>query len=383
MTTNLRGKSAVIGLAHAGSGKTPGWDGMEILAAAASAAIEDAGLELSDIDGLCTGSFKYFFPTQSVAEYLGIRPQWSDSDMIGGPSFMNHLIHATAAVEAGLCNNVLICYGSNSRSARDLNGLIETPEFEAPYRPIVPMTGYALAASRYMHEYGITHKDMAEVAVAARKWAQLNPDAFARAPLSIDEVMESPFVNHPLRAADCCLMTDGGAAMVVTRADNVKNNGDKRAVYFLGGATAIWHRAISEMQDLTITPAADSGPRALEMAGVTLDQLDTVQFYDAFTLNTLLFLEDLGFCEKGAAGEFVADGGLAPGGRLALNTNGGGLSCTHPGMYGMFCMHEAITQLRQEAGERQVENAWMALCHGNGGSLAAQSTIIFGTEETL
>lgn len=383
MTSTLRGKSAVIGLAHAGTGKTPGWDELEILAAAASGAIADAGLTLGDIDGLCTGSFNHFFPTQSVSEYLGIKPKWSDSDMIGGPSFMNHLIHATAAIEAGQCENVLICYGSNSRSTRNLNGLIETPQFEAPYRPIVPMTGYALAASRYMHEYGITHKDMAEVAVAARRWAQLNPDAFARDPLSIEDVMNSPFVNHPLRAADCCLMTDGGAAMVVTRASNAINNGNKRAVYFLGGATAIWHRAISEMDDLTVTPARDSGPRALHMANVSLEQIDTVQFYDAFTLNTLLFLEDLGFCEKGSAGEFVADGGLAPGGRLALNTNGGGLSCTHPGMYGMFCMHEAITQLRDEAGDRQVSNAKLALCHGNGGSLAAQSTIIFGTEDTL
>jgi acetyl-CoA acetyltransferase len=382
MSGQLRGKSAVIGLAHAGTGKTPGWDGLEILGAAATQAIADAGLELGDIDGLCTGSFNYFFPTQSVAEYLGIRPTWSDSDMIGGPSFMNHLIHATAALDAGLATNVLICYGSNSRSARDLNGLIETPQFEAPYRPIVPMTGYALAASRYMHEYGITHEDMAEVAVAARKWAQLNPDAFARDDLSVDDVMASPFVNHPLRAADCCLMTDGGAAMVVTSADRGRAHGDK-AVYFLGGATAIWHRAVSEMADLTVTPASESGPLALDMAGVKLDELDTVQFYDAFTLNTLLFLEDLGFCGKGEAGAYVRDGALAPGGKLPLNTNGGGLSCAHPGMYGMFCMHEAITQLRNDAGARQIDRAQLALCHGNGGTLAAQSTVIFGTEDTL
>jgi len=382
MSNSLRGKSAVIGLAHAGSGKSPGWNGMELMASAATKAVADAGLDMSDIDGICSGSFKYFFPTCSASEYLGIRPKWSDSDMIGGPSFMNHLIHATAAIEAGLCENVLICYGSDSRSTRDLNGLIETPEFEAPYRTVVPLSGYALAASRYMHEYGITHKDMAEVAVAARKWAQLNPDAFMQDDLTIEQVMESPVVNPPLRVADCCLMTDGAAAIVVTSAKNAKNAPNK-PVYFLGGATAIWHRAISEAPDLTVTPAKESGARALEMAGVTVDQLDTVQFYDAFTLNTLLFLEDLGFCEKGKAGEFVADGALAPGGKLALNTNGGGLSCTHPGMYGLFCMHEAITQLRGEGGDRQVEDAKLALCQGNGGTFSAQSTIIFGTEETL
>jgi len=382
MTETLRGKTAVVGIGESGLGKSPGWDPMELMGSAVTRALDDAGLELADIDGLCTSSFYHYFPTLSAAEYLGLRPKWSSADSIGGPSFMNHLIHAAAAIDAGLCNNVLICYGSHARSSRNLNGNIETPEFEKAYHYQVPISGYALAASRHMHEYGTTRQQMAEVAVSARKWGQLTPGAFARDPLTVEDVLASRMVQSPLSALDCCLMTDGATAMIVSRADRARDT-RQSPIYFLGGAAAIWHREISQMEDLTVTPASESGPRAFQMAGIGLEDVDVVELYDAFTINTILFLEDLGFCKKGEGGAFVSDGRIAPGGRLPVNTNGGGLSYGHPNMYGSLCMTEAIKQLRGGQGERQVDDAQIAVAHGNGACLSAQVTTVFGTAATL
>jgi len=220
------------------------------------------------------------------------------------------------------------------------------------------------------------------VAVAARRWAALNPKAFARDPLSVEEVLAARTVCDPLGVLDCCLVTDGGGALVVTGAERAARSG-KPPAYLLGAGVAHWHRDISQMPDLTVTAATESGARAYAMAGLGPADVDVVQLYDAFTINPILFLEDLGFCAKGEGGAFVSGGRIAPGGELPVNTNGGGLSYCHPGMYGMFTVIEAVRQLRGEAGERQQDGVEVALAHGNGAVLSSQATALFGTEASL
>ncbi len=383
MTNTLRGKAAVVGIGTFNVGNVPGFSAMENLGGAALLAIEDAGLQLHDIDAVFSASSAHAFPSLSVCEYLGLKPSFVGGANVGGSSFEMHVIEAALALEAGLCNAALICYGSNQRSAGGrLVSMAEKQWQEEPYRFRMPINGYAMAAARHMHAFGTTREMLAEVAVAARAWANLNPEAYARGPLSIDDVLSARLVSDPLSVLDCCLVTDGGGAVVMTRSDRAKDL-KQEPVYLLGGGMAQWHRSISEMPDLTITAATESGPRAFEMAGVTQADVDLLMLYDAFTINTILFLEDLGFCPKGEGGRFVQNGALAPGGKLAVNTNGGGLSCMHPGMYGLFLIIEAAMQLRGEAGDRQLKKPEIALCHGNGGVLSSQVTTLFGTANTL
>lgn len=382
MGSGLRGAAAVTGVGTFGMGSAPGFTPLELMGEAAARAVADAGLDMADIDGICAATFYHFFPSLSAAEYLGIHPTWSNSDMVGGSSYMNYVTHAAAAIEAGLCNHVLILYGSNARSSRDLNGLIETPTYEAPFEPIVPLSGYALAASRYMYEYGATREHFAHVHLSARQWAAKNPDATLRDAITIDEILSARMIASPITKFDCCLLSDGGAAIVLSRADLAKDR-PHAPVYLLGSGSAHYHREIAQMPDLCTTAAVDSSARAYAMAGIAPSDVDVVQLYDAFTLNTLLFLEDLGFCDKGEAGDFVMSGAIAPGGTLPVNTNGGGLCCIHPGMYGLFCTIEAVTQIRGSGGERQVENVNIAIAHGNGGTLSHQATTIYGSEATL
>jgi acetyl-CoA acetyltransferase len=319
----------------------------------------------------------------SVVEYLGLKPKFFDGTNVGGSSFELHLLQATMALDAGLCDVALVCYGSNQRTAGGRLVSMSEPQWhETPYNPRHPITAYGLAASRHMHQYGTTREQLADVALAARGWANLNPEAFARGPLTKDELLSSRMISDPLTKADCCLVTDGAAAVILTRADRAKDHHAK-PVYFMGAGAANYHRSIVAMPDLTTTAAVDSGPRAFEMAGVQRSDLDLVMLYDAFTINTILFLEDLGFCPKGEGGRFVEDGRIAPGGELAVNTNGGGLSCVHPGMYGLFLIAEAVEQIRGTAGERQVDDCNLALCHGNGGTLSSQCTAILGSEAAL
>jgi acetyl-CoA acetyltransferase len=381
--STLRGKTAIVGIGSAGIGAAPGFSAIELLGQASLAAIADAGLNLGDIDGIFAATSSHAFPTLSVAEYLGIRPSFFDGTNVGGSSFEMHLLQATLALEAGLCNAALICYGSNQRTAGGRLVSMSEPQWhETPYKPRHPITAYALAASRYMHQYGVTREDLAEVAVAARGWANLNPEAFAQGPLSIEDVLGSRMISDPLSAADCCLVTDGGGACVMVRADRARDL-PQSPVYFMGAAGAQWHRSIVAMPDLTVTAASESGPRAMAAANVAHADIDLVMLYDAFTLNTLLFLEDLGFCPKGEAGQFVRGGRIAPGGELAVNTNGGGLSCVHPGMYGMFLIIEAVRQIRRQAGARQLDKADIALLHGNGGTLSSQVTAVLGSAAAL
>ena len=379
----LRGSTALVGVGLAGCGEAPGRTALELAAEAVGNAIEDAGLKISDIDGILTASAFTTSPSLQMAEYLGISPTFMDTTRLGGASFVDHLTHAALALEFGLCNVAVICYGSNQRTAHGkLKSMAELSRFEALYRPRYPVAMYALAASRHMHAYGTTGEQLAQVAVSARRWAQLNPEAFSRNALTVEQVLTARRICDPLGVRDCCLVTDGAGAVVMVRADRAPSLRQK-PVYLLGGASATTHLSISAMPDLTVTGAAQSGARAFAMAGVTPAEIDVLELYDAFTINTILFLEDLGFCAKGEGGPLVESGAIAPGGRLPVNTNGGGLSCVHPGMYGVFTMIEATRQLRGACQERQVAQAELALCHGNGGVLSAQVTAILGSEATL
>jgi acetyl-CoA acetyltransferase len=375
-----RGETAIVGAATFGIGKCPGVSAVDMAARAALAALADAGLSLGDVDALYTSAPYEALGGLELAEYLGLTPKITDCNRTGGSAFEVYVQQAALALSAGLIDCALIAYGSNPAStAAPGVGMTRQSPWEAPYRPIAPISSYALAASRHMHLYGTTRRQLAEVAVAARRWAQLNPEAAARDPLSIDDVLGARMISDPLTVRDCCLFNDGAAAIVMVRADRAKDCA-RRPVAVLGGAHAVTHREISSMPDLTVTGAAISGPQAFAMAGVTPAEIDLAMIYDAFTITPILFLEDLGFCPKGEGGRFVDDGAIAPGGRLAVNTNGGGLSCVHPGMYGLFLLVECVRQLRGEAGERQLGRCGLAVAHGNGGVLSSEATVVLGID---
>jgi len=383
---DIRGTTAVVGVAESDLGEVgAGRFAIELAAQASVRALRDAGLTTRAVDGLFSVVSGKMMSTLDVAEYLGIQPRYTDSTMIGGSAFLAQLHHAAVALSAGVCDVALITYGSTARSDSStgrLSGVpVEEPDYERPFQPMGAVSRYALAAQRHMHQYGTTRTHLAEVAVAARAWAGLNPVAFKRTPLTIDEVLARPFLSTPFTALDCCLVTDGGGAVVMVRAERAPDL-PSTPVYVLGAGETHTHRWISQMPDLTTTGAVQSGARAFAMAGLTPADVDVVQLYDAFTINPILFLEDLGFCVKGEGGEFVSDGRIAPGGELPVNTNGGGLSYCHPGMYGIFAIIEAVRQVRGDSGERQQSGVEVALAHGNGGHLSSQATAIFGSATT-
>ncbi len=383
MAHELRGAAAIIGTGLAGIGEAPGRTHLELLAEAVHKACADAGVGLHEIDGVFTATAVNFVPALTVPEYLGIKPAVVDGTNVGGSSYLSHMISAAMALRLGLCKVALIAYGSNQRSASGrLTTMSDPPPYEAPYKPRMPVAAYALAAARHMHQYGTTVEELAEVAVAARQWANRNPDAFAKGPLTVADVRAARMICDPFTVRDCCLVTDGAGAIIMVAADRAKS-APKPPVYFLGGGFVTTHRQISSMADLTVTGAVQSGERAFAMAGLGPKDVDVAELYDAFTINTILFLEDLGFCPKGEGGRFVSGGRIAPGGALPVNTNGGGLSCVHPGMYGIFTLIEGATQLRGHGGERQVAGAEVALCHGNGGTLSSQVTVLLGAAATL
>lgn len=383
MTHAQRGTTAIIGAATGGFKGVPGRTSVDLAVECSIKALAEAGMTTQDVDGLFVCLPDDTLSGLTIAEYMGIRPKFTDNNRTGGSAFLTHTEIATMALNAGLCDVALICYGSNQRSAAGkLVSSARSFEYEAVYNPIFPATSYALAASRHMHEYGTTAEQLARVAVSARKWANMNPEAFLQGDLTVEDCLASRMVSSPLRVRDCCLVTDGGAAVVMVRADRAKDF-PKKPVYLLGSAAATKHRNISAMDDLAVTAAVESGARAHQNAGTKPSDIDVVEIYDAFTINTLLYLEDLGFVRKGEAAAFVEDGHIDPGGSLPVNTNGGGLSCNHPGMYGMFTIVEAVRQLRGEGGARQIKGAELALAHGSGGVLSSTVTNIFGTEATL
>jgi len=358
---------------------------LQVQARAAKAALDDAGIAMRDVDGLLVAGLWGVpgpgqLPTVTLGEYLGIHPRFADSTNIGGSAFEAHVAHAAMAIERGYCDVALIVYGSTQRSerSRTLGGRPPTltMQFENVWGVPQPVGGYAMAARRHMHEHGTTQEQLAEIAVAARKWAALNPHATRREPLSIDDVMASTPISDPLKLLDCCLVTDGAGAVVMTSADNAKAHG-ARATHVRGFGEAHTHWSISAMPDLArLTAAEMSGKTAFDMAGISQDAIDLVECYDSFTITVLMTLEALGFCKRGEGGRFVSNQRTAPGGEFPMNTNGGGLSYCHPGMYGIFLLVEAVRQLRGEAGDRQVAGVETALVHGTGGTLSSGATVI-------
>ncbi|MEM8596291.1 MAG: thiolase, partial [Pseudomonadota bacterium] len=289
MAHSLRGKAACVGLHQCGMGEAPGRNAMELMAEAVHGALANAGIGLEEVDGLFAATAFHSMAAMSLAEHLGIRPAFADGSNIGGSSFMAHALMAAMALEAGLCKVAVIAYGSNQRTAGGFKSISEPMPFEAAFGPRPPLTAYALATSRYMHEFGATREQIAEVAVSARAWANLNPEAFMQGPLTVADVTGARMISDPLGKLDCCLVTDGAAAIVMTKADRAAD-GPRPPVYLLGAAFEHHHRMISAMPDLTTTSAAASGPRAFEMAGYGPSEMHTLQLYDAFTINTILFL---------------------------------------------------------------------------------------------
>lgn len=385
--------TAVVGVADLVSPTgTLGKPARALEAEAIAQALNDAGLSLNDVDGLFAATG--VFPTLDLAEYFGIQPRYTDSTMTGGSSFEVHVEHAAMALSLGLCDVALIVYaqtpifdfrsaGSTADKFSTMFSKFQSEEllqWEAPYGAGVPSVPYALAATRHMAEFGTTSEQLAAIAVSTRQWAAFNPRAKHRAPITVDDVLASPLIVDPLHRLDCCVLTDGAGAVIMTRADRARDL-RQPPVYVLGCATAHTHgMVISQMPDLTRTAGSTSGPLALKRAGVTVGDIDVLETYDSFTITVLLALEDIGFCGKGEGGAFVSDGALAPGGTLPTNTSGGGLSYTHPGMFGIFLIVEAVRQLRGARGDGQVPGAELAVAHGCGGMLSATGTIVLGKD---
>jgi acetyl-CoA C-acetyltransferase len=384
MTKHLSKSVAIVGAAESELGKVPGMTALDLQAQAAGRALRDAGLSLKDVDGVFAHVDDRFASLQ-LAEYLGIRPRYVDSTSVGGMSNVMHIRHAMAAIEAGMCEVALVAYGSTQLSdgTRKVGG---TPEdmrmprgqFITPYGQLSPIGYYAMVAQLHMHRYGTTPRDLAEVAVAARKWAQLNPKAYRREETSIEEVMASRMIADPLRQRDCCLVTDAGGAFIVTTAARARAL-KRPPVYVMGIAESFSHHYTPfRTADWLDTNVAQTAEQALAMAGVTRQDIDVVQIYDHFTIGVIQSLEELGFCKRGEGGAFVAGGRLAPGGDFPINTSGGGLSYNHPGQFGMLLLLEAVHQLRKECGERQLPKAELALVHAPGLVFSCNTTLILG-----
>lgn len=376
--------TSIVGVAESALGDVVGETSLRMMASATLEALEEAGLKLSDVDGLFTAGLPTWSPAMELADYLGIQPRHVNGTDVGGSSFEFHVAAADAAIAAGLCNTAVIAYANTPRQDRKLPPLCrDEPSYvfgnayERPTGLLSPDIGaYALAADRYMYEFGTTSEQLAEVAVAARQWAHLNPKAFRHnEPLTIDDVLSSPLIADPLHTRDCCLITDGGGAVVMTSNARAK---DLRTtpVSVIGFGEAISHGNISLCRDLVITGAQLSGRAAFTMAGLGPSDIDVTQIYDSFTITVMLTLENLGFCNRGEAGSFVEGGRIRPGGAFPLNTSGGGLSYCHPGRFGIFLLIEAARQLRGECGARQVASCEVALAHGTGGNFSSSSTVI-------
>lgn len=376
--------AAIAGVAESDLGVVGKVTALQLQAQATLRAAADAGVRLSEIDGVFSAATDGWGPAVQISEYLGLTPTYTETTNLGGASFVAHLGHAALALGAGACSVGLIVYGSTQRSSRARSlgrtGPIPlTEQFERIWGLPLPVGGYALAAQRYFHEYNSGSMELAEVAVASREWARLNPVAFKREPITVEDVLASPLISSPLHLLDCCLVTDGGGAVIVVGPDRAADL-PKSPVWLRGYGEDISHFTVSNMASLTSTAAVMSGRRALAQASVSLADIDVVELYDSFTITVLLTLEALGFCERGEAGDFVGGGRIRPGGDFPLNTNGGGLSYCHPGMFGIFTLIEATRQLRGECRERQVDGAELALVHGTGGVLSTAVTAILARE---
>ena len=372
---------AVVGASETtGLGTIANMSQIQLHADAALNAMADCGLTAKDIDGVACATET---PVQ-IAHYLGIKPSWVDGTAVGGCSFMIHVRHAAAAIEAGLCKTVLITHGESGKSriaqiprtipAGSLNG-----QFEQPFGPMGPPSLFPIPVLRFMKTYGVTHEQMAMVSVVQREWAAKNPRATFKDPITTDDVLNSRMIAYPFRILQCCLVSDGGGALILTSADRAKDFPTK-PVYILGTGESVESPMVSQMADFTSSQAFSiAGPTAFREAGIAHKDVDHLMIYDAFAHLPLYGLEDLGFVGRGEAAAFIAGRNTAPGSKLPLNTNGGGLSYAHSGMYGMFALQESVRQMRGTAAA-QIPGAKISVCHGVGGMFAASGTIIFSNE---
>ena len=372
---------AVVGAAETTKmGKIPDVSVIGLHADAALNAMADAGLTPADIDGVATAGIS---PVE-LAHYLGITPKWVDGTGVGGCSFMLHVRHAAAAIHAGYCKTVLITHGESGKSR--INAMPRPPEpqslngqFEAPFGPMGPPTLFPIPVLRYMKTYGVTHEHMAQVAVVQREWAGKNPRAAFRDPITIADVLNSKMIAYPFRLLQCCLVTDGGGALILTSADRAKDFPTK-PVYILGSGESVETTMVSQMEDFTSSRAFRvAGPEAFRMAGLKHSDVDHLMIYDAFAHLPMYGLEDLGFVKRGEAKDFIWEGNTRPGGKLPLNTNGGGLSYTHTGMYGMFALQESVRQVRGTA-PAQVPDVKISVAHGVGGMFSASGTVVLSNQ---
>jgi acetyl-CoA acetyltransferase len=370
---------AIVGAAETTElGVIPHMSQLQLHADAALNALADAGLSIGDIDGVATAGES---PT-AVAHYLGITPGWVDGTAVGGCSFMIHVRHAMAAIREGLCKTVLITHGESGRSGVGRGGFRPgggasslQGQFEAPYGPVGPPTLFTLPVLRYMKQYGLTHEQLAMVAVVQREWASRNPRATHRDPITVDDVLRSRLIAYPFHLLECCLVTDGGGALILVAGERAADFPTK-PVYVIGTGESVETPLVSQMEDLTSSRAFRvAGPAAMRAAGISHDDVDHLMIYDAFAHLPIYGLEDLGFCKRGEAGAFIAEGHTRPGAALPLNTNGGGLSYMHSGMYGMYALQESVRQLRGTA-PAQVPGAEISVCLGVGGMFAASGCIV-------
>jgi acetyl-CoA acetyltransferase len=383
---SVSGTIAIAGVHEHETRWAPEKTEMQIMAESARGALADCGLSLADVDGLFAASMSMgAMGTVALAEYLNLKPRYLDGTNIGGSSFVAHVNHAAAAIHAGLCDVALVLYGSTAASnalaiGTGMGGGSRDPNqaFVGPYG-MTTVGSYALVAQRHMHLYGTRSEQLAEIAVAMRKHASLNPHAKMQSPITVDDVLSSRMISEPLHLLDCCIISDGGGAVVVTSLERARDLA-KTPVVLLGCGEAVAHQEIGAPDLLTLA-AKQSGEHAFGMAGVSHDDIDLCTVYDSFTITVLATLENLGFCKPGEGGDFVSGGRIALGGALPINPDGGGLSNNHPGMRGIFLVIEAVKQLRGEGGPRQVANAKLALAHGTGGTLGTMhsgATLVLG-----
>jgi acetyl-CoA acetyltransferase len=373
---------AVVGAAETTKlGVIPDMSQIQLHADAALNAMADCGLKPKDIDGVATAGET---PVQ-IAHYLGITPTWVDGTSVGGCSFMIHVRHAAAAIEAGLAKTILVTHGESGRSRvgnpprsvppSSLNG-----QFEQPFGPMGPPSLFPIPVLRYMKTYGVTHEQIAMVSVVQREWAAKNPRATFKDPITVEDVLGSRMIAYPFRLLQCCLVTDGGGALILTSAERAKDFPTK-PVYILGTGESVETPMVSQMESFTSSRAFSvAGPTAFREAGIAHKDVDHLMIYDAFAHLPLFGLEDLGFVPRGEAGRFIAERNTAPGSKLPLNTNGGGLSYMHSGMYGMYALQESVRQMRGIA-PAQIQGAKISVCHGVGGMFAASGTIIFSNQK--
>jgi acetyl-CoA acetyltransferase len=379
-----RNRVAVVGAALSDIGRVDDKTAFELHFQGASRALADAGLSKDDVGGFMSCGLGTLAPIE-VTEYLGLRPTWVDSTQVGGSSWEFLVEHAVAAISQGLTDVVVLAYGSTTRA--DLKRRLRTAnlgfgsrgpsQFDSPWGHSL-IAKYAMIARRHMFEFGTTIEQLAEIAVSARYNASLNPEAFYRDPITIEDVLSGPVIADPFTKLHCCIRSDGGGAIVLASEQRARACA-KKPVWILGTGEAVSHTTMSEWTDFTESPCVRSGQQAFARAAVTPADVDICEPYDAFTSMLLLTLEGLGFCKKGEGGGFVEDGKLRVGGALPTNTDGGGLSHCHPGMRGMFLLVEGVRQLRGEAGARQVPGAEICCVNGTGGWMSSASTVILGT----